>query len=327
MHNRKNALNKWLEKIVDDSSFTLKKLTGDASFRQYHRLHYQGYSRIIMDAPPNKEPISTFITVNAFLRKNGLRAPEVFAVDEAQGFAILEDFGDNLLLGQLSTETADTFYQSAITTLIKLQHCPLSSPNTFPPFDNAFILKELHLFTEWFLLGYLKINLTNAEKTLIQTSFNWISDEVSKQPQCLIHRDYHSRNIMILGNTVEAPLGLIDFQDAMIGPLTYDLVSLLKDCYIQWPKEQVMQWVYFFYEHSRLAQSMSLALFIRAFDISGLQRHLKVLGVFSRLYLRDNKPGYLNDLPLTLNYVLDCLETYEELQPFYHFMQQRIQLP
>ncbi|MDP1603598.1 MAG: phosphotransferase [Legionella sp.] len=326
MHNRQNALSKWLEGILGLSQFSLTPLTGDASFRRYFRLHYSGISRIVMDAPPEKEPLGSFIAIATLLRANGILAPEIHASDEKQGFLILDDFGDCLLLNKISSESVDKLYQSAITTLITLQQCPASS-YAFPHFDKKFILQELHLFNEWFLNAYLKISLTASEERLIEETFDWLSNEVAGQPKVVIHRDYHSRNIMVTDNRHDSRLAIIDFQDAMQGPLTYDLVSLLKDCYIQWPRETVIRWLTFFYENSPQAKDYSQLSFVRAFDLCGLQRHIKVLGIFSRLYLRDNKPNYLKDLPLTLHYVLACLESYSELQPFYQFMQRRIQLP
>jgi N-acetylmuramate 1-kinase len=326
MHNRQNALNKWLVQVLGSSQFSLNPLTGDASFRRYFRLHHSGISRIVMDAPPEKEPLHSFIAIATLLRTNGIRAPEIYAADEQQGFLLLDDFGDCLLLHEIASDTADKLYQAAITTLITLQQCPTSS-YAFPHFDKQFILQELSVFNEWFLKGYLQVSLANKEAQLIEETFDWLSNEVSRQPKVVIHRDYHSRNIMVTENNQDSRLAIIDFQDAMLGPVTYDLVSLLKDCYIQWPRETVMRWLTFFYEQSPVAKEYSLPSFIRAFDLCGLQRHIKVLGVFSRLYLRDNKPNYLKDLPLTLHYVLACLESYDELKPIYQFMQKRIQLP
>lgn len=321
MHNRKNALQLWLEKTLRSTDFTLIALTGDASFRRYLRLHHENKNYIVMDAPPEKEPLGTFLSMGAFLRKNNLHAPEVIAVDQSLGFALLEDFGDDLLLDQLTPSSANTIYQLALLTLIQFQQCP--PPFWVTPFNKAFMLKELDLFKEWFLEKYLHLTLTSSQNELVNETQHWLVNEIIKQPQVLIHRDFHSRNLMILE---DEQLGIIDFQDAMVGPITYDLVSLLKDCYIQWPKKQINEWVSFFYQHSPLAKQSPFSEFIYAFELCGLQRHLKVLGVFSRLHIRDNKSNYLNDLPLTLRYILDCVESYKELEPFYCFMQQ-VQLP
>jgi len=327
MHDRQNALSKWLEQILASTQFTLIPLTGDASFRRYFRLHYKGSTQVIMDAPPDKETLEPFLAIADLLSTNGLSTPKIHAVDKKQGFAILDDFGDTLLLHALSSQPADKLYKAAMDTLNILQLNTISKAAQLPPFDKNFILYELNLFKEWFLHAYLKLNLSTTEEALISQTFDWLSAEVTKQPNVLIHRDYHSRNIMLLEQDDKIKLGIIDFQDAMYGPFTYDLVSLLKDCYIQWPREQVMSWLSYFYEHSSLAKQYSLPDFIRAFDYCGLQRHLKVLGVFSRLYLRDNKPSYLQDMPLTLHYVVACLECYPQFDSFYHFIQNRVRLP
>ncbi|CDZ76526.1 putative phosphotransferase related to Ser/Thr protein kinases [Legionella massiliensis] len=322
MQNRQNALNKWLEGTLIPPQFSITSLTGDASFRRYFRLYHDDTTRIIMDAPPDRESIESFLAIASLLSSAGIHTPKLYALNKEQGFAVFEDFGDMLLLAKLNPQSVNKLYTAAIDTLITMQK---AATETLPFFDKQFILYELNIFREWFLSAYLKINLSQAEEMLLNETFDWLSDQLLQQPQVFIHRDYHSRNIMILND--EPEFGIIDFQDAMNGPLTYDLVSLLKDCYIQWPREQVMAWLSYFYEHTPLAQQYSFADFARAFDYCGLQRHLKVLGVFSRLYLRDNKPNYLQDLPLTLHYVMACLEGREELHDFYQFMHTRIRLP
>lgn len=327
MHNRQNALNTWLEEILAPSQFSIKPLTGDASFRRYFRLFHNNETRIIMDAPPDKESIESFLLITNLLKEFGICAPTIHNFDKKQGFAILDDFGDTLLLNKLNPITANQLYKAAINTLIRMQQTPTTGATPLPSFNQQFIFQELNLFKEWFLEAYLKIKLTSAEKTLLDETFDWLSKEILQQPQVFIHRDYHSRNIMLLNENTPVKLGVIDYQDAMWGPLTYDLVSLLKDCYIQWPREQVLSWLNYFYDQTPVAKQYSFPHFIRAFDYCGLQRHLKVLGIFSRLYLRDNKPNYLRDLPLSLHYVTACLEGSEELNAFYQFMQQRIRLP
>lgn len=272
---------------------------------------------------PLVEDLNPFIHIAQVLGQAQVHSPQIHAMDLQQGFLLLSDLGDELLLNVLQDQTVDHYYQQAIKTLFKIQSCPINDPK-LPPFDSAFMLKEMSLCYEWFLKAYLGLELHQDESQLLQHSMEWIASEVAKQPLTFIHRDYHSRNLMLL---TDSELGVIDFQDAMSGPITYDLVSLLKDCYISWPRAQVLEWVKFFHTHNELAQGYSLEEFIRAFDLCGLQRHLKVLGVFSRLYLRDNKPGYLNDLPLVLKYTLECAETYEELRPLFNFLQTRVYLP
>ncbi len=316
MQTRQNALNDWLKTILRDTPFTIAPLAGDASFRRYFRLHTDGSTRVIMDAPPGKETLAPFVNIAEVLSTKGVHTPTIYAVDYTQGFALLEDLGDQLLLGALTENNADELYQLAMNTLTQIQLTPVTNP-LLPSFDKAFMLAEINLFREWFLGAYLNLTLSADEALLLNNTFDWLTTQIVNQPQVFIHRDYHSRNLIVTENT----LGVIDFQDAMQGPHTYDLVSLLKDCYIQWPREKITQWLACFYDGENIAD------FTRAFDLCGLQRHLKVLGVFCRLNFRDNKPAYLRDLPLTFNYVMACLESYEELQPFYHFMQQKIQRP
>ena len=323
MHERENALKEWLKQVIPDSNYKLLPLAGDASFRRYFRILYQNISQIVMDAPPGKEDLQPFIHITQVLTQAKVPTPELIAQNTAEGFLLLSDLGDVQLVQELNSKTASTYYHQALDTLLAMQNCSIADPQ-LPAFDKAFMIKEMKLCAEWFLQSYLGLKLDNTEELLIQNTMNWLADEIAKQGQVFIHRDYHSRNIML---KTPISLALIDYQDAMSGPLTYDLVSLLKDCYISWPREQVLEWVSYFYEHQALAKTSSKIEFIRAFDLCGLQRHLKILGVFSRLYLRDGKAGYLANLPLTLNYVLECSEMYEELHPLFDFLQTRVNLP
>lgn len=324
MHERENALKEWLQGIIKNKEFSLIPLAGDASFRRYFRLQYNGLTQIVMDAPPGKEDLEPFIRIARTLAKANVLTPEILAIDNQQGFLLLSDFGDQLLLDKLQTKTADDYYHDAIKALFKIQQCPTKD---LPSFDTEFMIKEMSICSEWFFNAYLSLELEEDEFLLIKKTMTWIAEELIQQPRVFIHRDYHSRNLMLVKNESYSALGVIDFQDAMLGPFTYDLVSLLKDCYISWPRERVIEWARYYYENNTIANQYKLSEFIRAFDICGIQRHLKVLGVFCRLYLRDSKSGYLKDLPLTLKYVLECSETYEELQPFYTFLQKRVFLP
>ncbi|WP_454784447.1 aminoglycoside phosphotransferase family protein [Legionella sp. WA2024007413] len=326
MHARENALKEWLIDTLKLEDFQLTPLAGDASFRRYFRLKYNGITQVVMDAPPGKEDLKPFIYIAQTLEKVEVQTPKILATNLADGFLLLSDLGDQLLLNALHSENVDEHYYHAINTLFKIQNCSSYNP-TLAQFDKAHMLKEMSLCSEWFFKAYLDLQLTQDEHSLVQQTMDWIATEVALQPLTFIHRDYHSRNLMLLQNEVESTLGVIDFQDAMIGPFTYDLVSLLKDCYISWPRSKVLEWVEFFYAQSTLTKDYSLPEFIRAFDLCGLQRHLKVLGIFSRLHLRDNKPGYLKDLPLTFKYVLECTEIYKELHSFFQFMQMRVYLP
>jgi aminoglycoside/choline kinase family phosphotransferase len=328
MQNRLNALNKWLGDTLTPASFSLSPLAGDASFRRYFRLFMNTGTKVVMDAPPEKESLTSYINVDELLSSLGVTVPKIHAANLAQGFLILDDFGDELLLTHLSPHSVDRLYSAAMALIVKMQHCPATLTAKLPVFDKQFMLQELEVFREWFLLGHLKLKLSYQEDQLLDEAFKLLATEISQQPYVLIHRDYHSRNIMLLGGEEEKlNLGILDFQDAMLGPFMYDLVSLLKDCYCQWPCEQVADWVKAFYETHFLAEQWTLDNFTRAFNLCGLQRHLKVLGVFSRLYLRDNKSNYLQNLPLTLHYTLSCLKAYPEFRLFYEFMHKRICLP
>lgn len=326
MHTRQNELNKWLKNIFGNTPFHLVLLAGDASFRRYFRLHCGELTHVVMDAPPDKEMITPFINISKKLASMGIHTPAILAFEQAQGFILLEDLGDESLLKTLSHDDADPLYTAAITTLLQLQQCPTNNP-LLPNFDKPFMLQELSLFHDWFLQAYLALRLNTSEKLLLEETFEWLVTQIALQPQVFIHRDYHSRNLMVVGQNNPIDIGVIDFQDAMHGPFTYDLVSLLKDCYIQWPETNITHWLTYFYHQLPSTFGWSLAEFTRGFDLCGLQRHLKVLGIFCRLHLRDNKISYLRDLPLTLHYVNACLERYSELQPLYHFMQKTVFLP
>jgi aminoglycoside/choline kinase family phosphotransferase len=326
MQNRQNALNNWLSQHLQNKAYTLAPLAGDASFRRYFRLHQGTNSFVVMDAPPEKESIAAFLHIASQLAAHGVHSPAIHAVDEQQGFIVLEDLGDQLLLQALAQYPAETLYTAAIQSLLRLQTCPLPAQ----AFNKAFMLQEIALFQQWFLEAYLGFYPSQQEQTMLQEHWHRLCDEISNQAQVFIHRDYHSRNLMVLEPpTVEekrdVTIAVIDFQDAMRGPLTYDLVSLLKDCYIQWPREQILHWLKLYYDQMPLAQAYSLEQFIKAFDFCGLQRHLKVLGIFCRLHLRDQKSSYLRDLPLTFHYVRACLETYPELAVLERWIRERIE--
>jgi N-acetylmuramate 1-kinase len=324
MQDRENTLNLWISSMLGDMPYTLTLLAQDASFRRYYRLQYQGVSRVIMDAPPEKESIVPFLQMREILNQASVLTPNIHAREDNQGFLLLEDWGDHLFLHSLKPGNTLEFYQNALQILLQMQQ--ISEVHTLTPFDYGFMRKEMELFITWFLQGYLSLTLSFAEEQMIEDSLHHIADKVNQQRTCFIHRDFHSRNLMVIQSD-PLTLGVLDFQDAMLGPFTYDLVSILKDCYIRWPREQVLEWIQAFHQASPQTSTEPLEDFIVAFDYCGLQRHLKVLGVFSRLHLRDNKSAYLQDLPLTLQYVLECTNIYAELTPLHHFLQNRVHLP
>jgi aminoglycoside/choline kinase family phosphotransferase len=301
---------------------SLKPLSGDAGFRCYFRVESEP-SLLAVFSPPETEDNATFITLARFLRDQGIHAPEIIAADLDQGFMLLEDFGDRLLLGELTSESVDLLYGETMMVLLRLQQCSVAEyargnrgNKPLPVYDRSKLRQEMELLREWFIPQLLSYELSEAEHSLLDNAFELLENAALEQPQVLVHRDYHSRNILVRDG--EAP-GVIDFQDAVRGPLTYDLVSLLRDCYIRWPRERVEAWAL---AYGNMAMEVGLlplvkqATFLRWFDLMGLQRHIKVLGIFARLWLRDGKSGYLNDLPLVMRYTLDVAEAYPELAEF-----------
>jgi len=313
-------------------SLLLEPLNGDAGFRKYFRLNTEP-SLIAVSAPPSQEDNPAFVNVSLFLQQYGLHTPLIVAVDYQQGFLLLEDFGDQLLLSQLSLSTANMLYGMVETELLKLQQAPLQQlyrgSLTFPDYDRQKLLDEMNLFTEWFVGQLLNIELQSVDRQLLDETFSILADSALSQQQVIVHRDFHSRNLMLLADD---SVGVIDFQDAVTGPFTYDLVSLLRDCYIRWPTDYVSERALNYY---RRAEALGIvpqaqdSQILRWFDLMGLQRHIKVLGIFSRLWLRDGKASYLDDLPLVIRYTLEQLEPYPELKNFKEWLEQRVlpQLP
>lgn len=324
MLTRQNALHTWLNTLSNNESFQLSPIAGDASFRRYFRLHHDTSSHVVMDAPPGKEEnLEAFIQIAQTLAHAGVRTPEIIAFDLEQGFALLEDFGDALLLDDVTSADAKQHYQDALNTLHRMQACTTETPK-LPPFGLKIIQEELQLFRTWFLERWLGLVLTPAEEALLNHALTYITEEILKQPKCFIHSDYHSRNLALIGPTHNAAIGVLDFQDAMLGPFTYDLVSLLKDAYVEWPEETQREWLNYFYADLPHKHGWSRDAFEHGFHLMGLQRHLKVLGIFCRLDQRDGKSRYLKDLPLTLNYLIRALDIDDALKPFHHFIQDRI---
>ena len=317
MQTRENALNKWIEKTLGHASFTLTPLAGDASFRRYFRLNHAQITQVIMDAPPEKESLESFIEVEAQLHHQGIRTPRIRAIERDLGFLLLDDLGDRLLLN----EPLSPYYYSALDTLHSLQKIPAAHR---PAFNAAFMHQEMSLFQTWFLQAYHDIELNSREQKQLNQLLKTLSSHLMEQPHCFIHRDYHSRNLMLIEENNTTHIGVIDFQDAMQGPFTYDLVSLLKDCYIEWPNTTRAEWINYFYHRLSNTQGWSRDEFELGFDWCGLQRHLKVLGVFCRLHLRDKKSNYLRDLPLTLKYTCATLERYDVFHSLLDIIQKHV---
>ncbi len=263
-----------------------------------------------MDAPPDKENIAPWLDIGQRLRAAGLHAPEVFAVDAAQGFILMEDLGNRTYLPELNAQTVEAMYCDAFNALLTLQ--TKVSPQNLPVFDEAFLRLELEIMPAWLLQRHLGCDLSCGEWDVVEVAFRVLIDNARQQPQVFMHRDFHSRNLMIVDR---ANPGIIDFQGAVLGPVAYDLASLLRDCYIAWPIEQVDAWVERYRQRLVAANVVDVddAQFRRWFDLIGLQRHIKVLGLFCRLNYRDGKAAYLGDLPLTLKYVLRIARLYPDL--------------
>lgn len=311
MPTRIDQLLKWARGQSGWPDARLRRASSDASFRQYFRLSNGTQSRIVMDAPPENEPVHDFLKVARALQGKGLHAPRIFAADTDNGFVLLEDLGDLAYLDALSPDNADRLYRDAITALCQLQSidaddCPVAA------YDRALLTREMTLFSEWLLGKHLKIQLDREQKNAWQAIQQVLIENALEQPQVFVHRDYHSRNLM---STVRHNPGIIDFQDAVRGPISYDLVSLLRDCYIAWPDADIERWIDFYLAQQSTDAQFTRGEFQRWFDLMGVQRHLKASGIFARLHHRDGKSAYLADIPRTLAYIAPVCARYAELAP------------
>jgi aminoglycoside/choline kinase family phosphotransferase len=313
-------LREWLSHLPDGLGLAIESLrpaSDDASFRRYFRIDAaanQGASLIVMDAPPPQEDCAPFIHAAEVFARSSVSVPRIIAADSARGLLLLEDFGSSTFLSQLSASTAPTLYTDAIDALIRLQMA--SRATNFPPYDRERLVRELQLFPEWYIGRHKGITLDAGEQAVLDAAFEAILQNTLAQPQTDVHRDFHSRNLMVLPG--DRNPGILDFQDAVHGPITYDLVSLLRDAYIRWEEEQVIDWTVRYWERARkagLPVRADFGDFYRDFEWMGLQRHLKVLGIFARLSHRDGKDRYLADLPLVLRYVQDVAARYVTLAP------------
>ncbi len=324
---RLGLIHDWLVHTLGHQDFILTPASADASFRRYFRINDHGQHYIVMDAPPEQEDCRPFIAISSLFASLGLNVPQLRAQDLEQGILLLDDLGERLYLSELDESSADTLYGDAVQALITLQSAAADTLQTaaLPPYDRALLMSEMNLFRDWYLQRHLGLSLSEQEQSNLDTAFSFLADAALAQPQVIVHRDYHSRNLMICdpdsgsnsdSNSVANP-GILDFQDAVIGALSYDLVSLLRDCYIVWPAERVRGWVEAYFTQAQAAgilpTSVSLAQFMRWFDLMGIQRHLKASGIFARLNYRDQKPAYLDDIPRTLDYIRSVGANYPEL--------------
>ena len=326
MDKRLEALKDWIRRVLHVSEFDIRPASADASFRRYFRIRFDGRSVVAMDAPPEKEDPRRYIEIARRFHGLGLNVPEIFEQELEQGFLLITDLGDQLYLRHLSDTTVERLYGDALGALIVLQGgiyterdveggTPLNTKPFLPEYDEPLLQRELEIFREWYLGRHLGLELTASQHRILDQAFGCLARSALEQPKVWVHRDYHSRNLMV---TDRNNPGILDFQDAVRGPVTYDLVSLLRDCYIAWPREWVEDWVKGYHDlalQSGIPAGEDDAQFLRWFDLMGVQRHLKATGIFARLNHRDGKPGYLSDIPRTLGYVQEVSARYPELQP------------
>ncbi len=314
----------WLARDVGLDVERIEPASSDASFRRYFRVFHRRGTLIVMDAPPDHEDVRPYVKVSGLLESLGVHVPRIHESDSPRGLLLLEDLGATPYLSRLKGDgDPDALYGDALDALADIQARGGEAAGALAPYDREILLREMALMPEWFCGRHLQMELAPDERELLSRSFERLIREALAQPQVFVHRDYHSRNLMVV--EPRNP-GVLDFQDALRGPIGYDLVSLLKDCYIAWPRERVTGWVSAYRARllARGAQAGgSDGELLRWFDLIGAQRHLKVLGIFARLWYRDGKPAYLGDLPLTLRYVLDTCDRYPELAELGRFLESR----
>lgn len=328
---RLEQLKKWLEQQFKGAPFTIAPVSGDASFRRYFRIDRPQSTTsaaqqwIAMDAPPEKEDSRPFVSIARHWSSLGIQVPHIEAVDLTQGFMLLDDFGNTLLLDAVNkkTDQAASLYGAALTTLTQIQSCSAPFDYPLPPYDDALLAREMELFREWLVAKKLGISLSKEDHARLDKAFQFLTEEALSQPVVCVHRDYHSRNLMTLN---DQSIGVIDFQDAVMGPITYDAVSLLRDCYIVLPDDFIDQHLTGFHQATLNAglHHAEFSQFKRWFDLMGIQRHLKAAGIFARLSLRDGKHDYLNDVPRTVQYIERISSDYEPLSDFNQWLNETV---
>ncbi len=310
--NRQQQLTEWLQSLYPKQAFSLAPASADASFRSYFRATFADRTLIVMDAPPQQEDCRPFIHVARLFAEASVHVPQIIAQNLEQGFLLLSDLGNTTYLQALITDNARELYGDACNALIKIQLA--SKVGEVPPYDEAMLLREMRLFPEWYISKHLRLTLNEKQVATLEAVFQRIVQNNLAQPQVYVHRDFHSRNLMV---TLPNP-GILDFQDAVYGPITYDLVSLFKDAYIGWREAEVLDWLIRYWENARkagLPVHEDFGAFYRDYEWMGVQRHLKVLGIFARLCHRDGKDGYLKDMPLVMSYLRRACERYIDLKP------------
>ena len=322
-------IHEWLSRDLGMRPDRVEPASADASFRRYFRVFHQDATSIVMDAPPGKEDVRPYLKVTRLLEKLGAHVPHVHQADTDRGLLLLEDLGGTHYLSRFNSgEDPERLYGDALAVLAEIQVRGRDAAAELAPYDREALARELALMPEWFIGRHLGLTLSNSESQTITRAFEFLIQAALAQPTVFVHRDFHSRNLMVIEDRNP---GIIDFQDALRGPVGYDLVSLLKDCYISWPRERVEKWVGGFRALLRSKGDAGAWLsgaddkeFLRWFDLIGVQRHIKVLGIFARLWYRDGKAGYIRDLPLTLEYVRDTCKRYSELAELSRFLEERV---
>jgi aminoglycoside/choline kinase family phosphotransferase len=313
----------WARQVTGHPALDLEPASADASFRSYYRGHVDGQPVIVMDSPPDREDPAPWVEIGERLANAGLHVPKVMVADMARGFLLIEDLGTRTYLPELNDTTVDALYGDALDALLRMQaHVDTAG---LPAFDHAWQTMELEIMPAWFLQRHLGVDVACEEWDIVENAFTTIMHAIAAQPRAFMHRDYHSRNLLV---TAERSPGIIDFQGAMSGPITYDLASLLRDAYIVWDNERVEGWVEAYrlrlLDARLLDESVDADRFRRWFDLTGLQRHIKILGLFCRLCYRDGKPGYLADLPRVLRYVLDTARRHADVAPLADYIEAKI---
>jgi hypothetical protein len=313
---RLKQLTEWLQGLYPDESLTIAPASADASFRRYFRATFKdGRTLIVMDAPPEHENCQPFLHVARLFEEAGAHVPHVHAQDMERGFLLLSDLGNTTYAQALADgdiANAKRLYGAATDALVNIQRA--SREDELPPYDEALLRRELNLFPEWYIARHLGVTLTAKQQAKLEEVFSRIVANNLAQPRVYVHRDYHSRNLMV----TEPNPGILDFQDAVYGPITYDLVSLFKDAYIEWEEADIIDWLIAYWEKARragLPVHDDFGEFYRDYEMMGVQRHVKVLGIFARLYHRDGKAGYLKDMPLVMKYLRAACERYIDLKP------------
>ncbi len=312
-HQRIERLRDWVASVLPAPLIDLQPASADASFRRYFRARTADGSFVVMDAPPSHEDCGPWLKIGHLFRAAGANTPEIFAENLTEGFILMSDLGSTTYLSALNEATADRLYRDANASLIQIQLA--SQPGVLPPYDEALLRRELDLFPDWYVAKHLGVSLSDPQRDRLETVFRALLDNNLAQAPVFVHRDWHSRNLMV---TDANNPGVVDFQDAVYGPITYDLVSIYKDAYIAWDEDRLLDWVVRYWEAAKkagLPVHPDFGAFYRDFEWMGAQRHIKVLGIFARLCHRDGKDAYLKDMPLVMNYLRRACERYRELNP------------